>query len=149
MNKKMLWIGAVALSLILGQVAFAHEGSCGCNGERMKKMVETLNLDADQQAKLKSIKEQVKASVKSSKDQIKTVRDQIDQLVQSDKMDENKLNDLISQKKDLIANFMKAKLVAKHQIYTILNAQQKTKYQEMMKQWKEKRKEAFKNCSSD
>ena len=151
MNKKIMWIAALALSLILGQTAFAdatHEEksskSCGC--DHMKKMVESLKLDDKQQASLKAIKEQAKESEKANWQQMKDIRLQIDQMVQSDAMDESKLNDLINKKKDLFATMMKTKIMAKHQIYTILNTQQKTQYQQMMKQWEEQHLAGQKHC---
>lgn len=144
MNKKMMWIAAFAISLIFGQAAFADTHveksgkTCGCWGERFKQMVDTLKLDDSQQAKIKAIKEQAKASEKSNWEQMKALRVQIDQLVQSDNVDQAKLDGLINQKKELFGSMMKTKIMAKHQIYGVLNAQQKKQYQQMVKQWEEK-----------
>ena len=143
MNKRIFWVAALALSLLFGQTAFANSSeeksgkSCGC-GDNMKRLVESLKLDDKQQASLKAIKEQTKESEKANWQQMKDVRLQIDQLVQSDKMDENKLNELINKRAELFAAMIKTKVMAKHQIYTLLNAQQKTQYQQMMKQWEDK-----------
>ena len=141
MNKNILWTFLVVFSLFFGQTAFAddQDHSCGC-GKKMKEMVQSLKLDDAQQAKLKTIKEQAKANAKANWEQMKALRVQIDQLVQSDKMDESKLDSLIAQKKELFASMMKTKIMTKHQIYTLLTPQQKTQYQEMIKNWKENMK---------
>lgn len=135
MNKKIFALIALSLSLILSQVAFADS----CNGEKMKKMFQSLNLDSAQQEKIKAIKDQLRESQKSNWEQMKTIRSQIHDLIKSDKLDESKLDSLIAQKKELMATMMKTRIMAKNQIYNVLNAQQKTKFEQMMKEWEEKR----------
>ena len=144
MNKIILWIASFALSMALGQTAFADTQvedsgkSCRCYGERFKQMVDSLKLDDTQQAKIKEIKEQTRQNEKADWQQMKTLREQIEQLVQSDDFDQSKLDALINQKKEILGNMMKAKIMAKHQIYSVFNPQQKAQYQQMIKQWEEK-----------
>ena len=138
MKTKMLSAVFFAFSLIMGQ-AFADttstdkSSSCGCG--HMKKMAETLKLDDSQQAKIKSIREQMKASQQANREQMKSIRMQMNQLVQSTNMDESKLDSLINQKKELMAQMMKSRAMAKNQIFNLLNPQQKAQYQDMVKGW--------------
>ncbi|WP_028389524.1 Spy/CpxP family protein refolding chaperone [Legionella fairfieldensis] len=147
MNKKFRFI-AFAFSLILSQLTFAETAapataatqqstSCGCNGDKMKHMIDSLKLDEAQQTKLQTIKEQTKATIKANWQQMKALRSQMNQLIQSDTIDQTKLDSLINQKKELVGNMIKVKIMAKHQIYNLLNAQQKTQYQQMINQWED------------
>ncbi|WED44503.1 Spy/CpxP family protein refolding chaperone [Legionella cardiaca] len=156
---KRLSLVALVLSFVMGQAAFATATSqdsatstqttsstsssdkasgCGC-ADRMHKMMSSLNLDATQQTKINAIKSQLKETLKSNWDQMKSIRSQIHELVTSDTMDDSKLNSLIDQKKELLAQMMKAKIKAKQQIYSLLNTQQKSQFKQMMQQWEEKR----------
>ena len=63
---------------------------------------------------------------------------QINQEVMSDKMNETKLDVLIDAKVQLFTAMMKARAMSDHQIYTSLYADQKTKFQAMIKQQEEK-----------
>ncbi|MCA0402852.1 MAG: Spy/CpxP family protein refolding chaperone [Proteobacteria bacterium] len=141
MKTKMLSIVFFAFSLAMGQAladtpSTDSQSSCGCGGH-MKKMVETLKLDDSQQAKIKSIKEQMKASQQANREQMKSIRMQMNQLVQAPNVDEAKLDSLINQKKELMGQMMKARVMAKNQIFNLLNPQQKTQYQDMMKKWED------------
>ena len=112
----------------------------------MKTMLSSLKLDEAQKAKIEAIREQAKATVRSTKEQMKELRAQMMQLIQSDNMDEAQLDSLINKKKDLIGSMMKTKAMAKHQIYIILNPQQKVQFQQMMKQWEERQHNRHKDC---
>ncbi|ASQ46088.1 Spy/CpxP family protein refolding chaperone [Legionella clemsonensis] len=157
---KKISLVALVLSFALGQSAFAapandtstsnqttsttssmssDNGSCPCPGKRMQEMMDSLNLDASQQAKIKAIKDQLKQSQQSNWEQMKSIRSQIHDLIAADTLDNSKLNSLISQKKELLGEMMKAKISAKQQIYSVLNADQKSQFKQLMKQWEEKR----------
>ena len=51
MHHKLLGVVALVFSLALSTSVFAHHSGCG--GEGMKKMLESLNLDATQKEKIK------------------------------------------------------------------------------------------------
>lgn len=153
---KKVSLVALVLSFVLGQTAFAatatdnsttstsssmssDKGSCPCPGKRMQEMLSALNLDASQQAKIKSIKDQLKQSQQANWEQMKSIRSQIHDLVAADSLDNSKLDSLINQKKELLGQMMKAKITAKQQIYSVLNADQKSQFKQLMKQWEEKR----------
>lgn len=145
MKKSLLWIVALSFSLVIGQTALAHEG-CGDN---MKKMISSFKLDDAQKAKITPVLDQLKTSLKASAEQFKDLDTQINQQIQSDNMDQATLDGLMDKKTKLVGDMMKAKANAKHQIFSVLNAQQKTEYQNMMKKWEEKMAAKYENCHKD
>lgn len=146
MFKKFIWIFALAFSFVLSQSAFSHSGMCG---EGLKKMVESLNLDAAQKEKIKPILEKLKTDMKANVDQMKDLRTQMHQQETSATMDQSAVDGLIDKKTKLLGDMMKAKAAAKNQIYNILNEQQKTALQNKWKQVEEKMEAKYKECHED
>ncbi len=138
---KIIVIAILAVSFLLGPVAFSQ----GCP-HRMHHLMTALKLDKAQQAKVEVIQTQLEQQEKTTWEQMSALRTQIREMVASDNMDESKLDSLISQKKELLASMMKAKLMAKNQIYNVLTASQKVKFQAMMKKMEEKMIMKYKNC---
>lgn len=143
MYKKILGTLALAFSLVLSSAVFAHSGECG---EGMQKMLDSVKLDDSQKQKIKPIMANLKDSMKQSVDQMKDLNKQINDQADSANMDQSAVNSLIDQKTKLIGDMMKAKVMAKNQIYTILTAQQKASVQSMMKKMHDKMEEKFKSC---
>ena len=143
MKKNLLWIVAVVFSLALGQSALAK--SCHC-GKGMKKMVEQLNLSEEQKAKVMPILDKLKSSMQANRGQMKDFHAQLNQLVQSDKMDQSAVDSLIDKKTKMMGDRMKARVDAKHQIYILLNEQQKASYQAMVKKWQDKMDSKAEGC---
>jgi periplasmic protein CpxP/Spy len=143
MYKKILWIVAFTFSLILSQSTFAHSKECG---EGMKTLMGSLKLDDSQKGKIKPILEQLKSSIKDSETQFKDLHTQINQQIASDNMDQDTLDGLVDKKAKLIGDMMKAKATAQHQIFTILNAQQKTQYHDNVKKLDAKMTAKYANC---
>ena len=143
MYKKILWIVAFTFSLILSQATFANSEDCG---DGMKNLVGSLKLDDSQKDKIKPILEQLKSTAKDSEAQFKDLHAQINQQIASDSMDEDTLNGLIDKKAKLIGDMMKAKASAQHQLFAILNAQQKNQYQDNVKKLEAKMTEKYSKC---
>jgi len=148
MNKKIIGIGVFIFALIFGQSVFADSDDCTC-GEKMKEMITSLKLDDAQQAKIKVIKEQMKSSVKSNWEKMKGLREQINQQIHSDDMDSSKVDQLINLKAELMGKMMKAKAMARHQMYGLLTPQQKVQFQELFKKWDEKVEKKHESCHKD
>lgn len=142
MRNKLLWIVAFTFSFVLGQTAFAHSGC----GERMTKMVDSLSLDDAQKAKIKPILEQLKMSMKDNMTQMKDLRTQINQQVTSDKMDQSTVDGLVDKKVKMMGDMMKANMMAKNQIFNVLTAQQKTKFQNSVKDMESKMVDKMESC---
>jgi protein CpxP len=132
--KKFLWIVAVAMSLALGQTAFADSDNDGC-GSGMKKMVEVLDLTKEQKEKVMPMLDQLKMTIKGDWAKIKDLRQQINAQVESDKMDQATLDGLLAQKEKIMTDMMKAKVMTKHQMFMMITPEQKVKYSAMMKKW--------------
>ncbi|EHL32523.1 Spy/CpxP family protein refolding chaperone [Legionella drancourtii] len=143
MYKKLIGTLALVCTLVISSTVFAHSGGCG---EGMKKMLESIKLDDAQKQKVTPILDNLKASMKQSGEQIRDLSKQINAQVTSGSMDQAAVNDLIDKKVKLLGDLMKAKVMAKSQIYAILNEQQKAQLQNKMKQMEEKWAEKFKRC---
>lgn len=143
MNKSILGIAAFILALVFGQSAFAHSSMCE---DKMKDMTKSLKLDAEQQKKIEAIRSEFKNSQKDNWDKMKGSHDAIMQQVESDSMDQAKLDEAINAQAAQIASVMKAKAMMKNQIYVLLNAKQKAEFVNMMKKHEEKMKDMFKKC---
>ncbi len=159
MNKKIIYLAVFTLALILGQTSFASSSSnqqtttsSGTNNTntnadnttnsgtnncaaRLQKMIQTLNLNDTQQTKVKAIIAQAKADKAQYLQQMQTLHGQLKQLIIADTMDESQLDNLLNQKKELFAAILKIKIMAKYQIYQLLDAQQRIQFQQMMDQW--------------
>ncbi len=135
MNKKFIWLVTLLLTLILGQSSYADcdKNQKHCN--KFNQLTTELNLTAEQQEKVKEFKKQSKNSMKESYKQLKDLHNQIDALVTADKIDETKLDGLINQINQIRGAMLKNRIMIQHQVYTILTPEQKTKFQELKKQW--------------
>ncbi|MBL7478946.1 Spy/CpxP family protein refolding chaperone [Legionella bononiensis] len=135
MSKKLIWLSVITLALIIGQPSYACPAeknpskSCHCNDS--KKISQNLNLTHDQKAKIKAIRVQAKTQLKSSYKQLKVIRAQINDLIKAEKIDEAKLDNLINQRSKIKGAMLKSHILMRHQIYSLLTAQQKQQYQEI------------------
>lgn len=123
----------------------SHECNC-CVGENMKEIIQSLKLDESQKAKIQALKDQMKENMQGDWQQMESISDQLHTLAQSTKIDEAQLNQLVDQKVAFIAKKIKAKIMAKNAIYNMLNDQQKTEFQALMRKWQEKRAMIYKGC---
>ncbi len=153
MTSNMLGIAIFVSALILGQQVFAdsHDNqpiqSWGCGEEiDIDHVAEILKLNDAQLTKIKNIKAQFKIGQKANWVQMKTLREQINQQIQSNTMDQLKIDSLINTKTQLIGSMLKGKIMAKHLIYGVLNIQQKAQYQQMQKNLEEKIAKKYESC---
>lgn len=123
MIKKLIGIPTlVALSLSFSPLAFSDNfGPMKC----MQEVMRQLKLTPDQESKIGALKVKFKESMGDKETQMRVLHGQIRMMVQSDNMDESKLDALISEKKDLIGTIMKNKIMLDHQIYVLLDISQK------------------------
>lgn len=142
MFKKILGTTALVCSLAISPAVFAD---CGCGGG-MKKMLESMRLDAAQKEKIKPIMETMKSNMKADVDQMKDLDQQINDQAVLATMDQSTVDSLVDKKAKLIGDMMKAKVMAKNQIYAVLNPKQKTELQNDMKKMEAKMEATFKSC---
>lgn len=140
MNKKMIWLSALVVSMSLSQATFA----CGCHGSDLpdykhhEKMIDKLDLTADQSAKIKSIRAHAKEDVMPKLKEMRANRKALNDLANQPALDEDKVNKLIDQQEKLGAEIAKIRVHARHEISLILNEKQKSKLQEMRAKWEKK-----------
>lgn len=146
MSKKFLLAIAFVFSFLFTQATFADSSICR---ESLSKMVQSLNLDANQKSKVNSILDQLKSNMKATGTQMDGLEDQITQQTYSANMDQNNANSVVDQKTKLIGDMMKARITATNQIYNILNPQQQAKFKSMMKTADDKMAAMYKNCDQD
>lgn len=144
MNTKFLWLPALALSFMLGQPAQAcptdkADTPCHCSST-MKQLSNKLDLSDEQKAKVKAIRTQAHNNTKANYQELKNIKSQINALIKTDKMDEAKLDALVSQRSKLSAAMLKNHVVMQHQIYSVLNDKQKAQFDQIKKQYELKHK---------
>lgn len=145
--KKIILLPFMAFALAISPVTFAKSKSCPCMD--VQKLEKELNLTSEQKNKIMEIRKQAKEQMKGKWEEMKNLYKQKKELVRSEKMDEAKLDELINQKKEIIATMMKTKIMTKHQIYNVLDAKQKEQYAAMMDKWEHKKMEKMKNMDDD
>lgn len=152
MLKKIIMCSSLALTLaistplVFADTATAEPTKTTMCQKRMDFMAKTLQLDSTQQAKIKEIHDGAKAQMQANWQQMKGLRDQMKQLVASDKLDQDKLNTLVEQKTALMGTMMKARATMMNQVYNVLNDQQKKQFHEAMNKWDAQKKEWHKSC---
>lgn len=149
MNKKITCLSAFLMTFLLGQPVFAESMMQSTNGQmamhqdkdHQDKMLNKLNLSDEQKTKINAIRTKMRDQFETNRVKMRNIQMQIGALVDSDKMDEKKLDDLISQRSQLMSAMMKNVALARNQIFNILTPEQKTKIAEMKQQWMEKHKQ--------
>ncbi|KGP63459.1 hypothetical protein EP47_05560 [Legionella norrlandica] len=135
MSKKYIWLTAFAFLLTLGQPVFAdtndNNQSKPCLCRDFKKQFSKLNLTQEQKAKIKAIKTQARSITKANYKQLKVIKQQINALIMSEKIDEAKLDNLISQRNKITGAMLKNRIMMKNQIYNVLTNEQKLQYKNM------------------
>ncbi|HAT6978924.1 TPA: hypothetical protein F8R96_11590 [Legionella pneumophila] len=136
MSKKSICLAALALAFTFGQPVFANTSNttqskpCHCHDH--KKALNQLNLTQEQKNKIKTIKIQAQKSIKENYKQLKAIKEQINALIANEKLDEAKLDNLISQRNKIAGTMLKNRIMMKNQIYNQLTNEQKTQYKKNM-----------------
>lgn len=137
MSKKSIWLAVFALIFTLGQPVFANisgnNQSKPCHCHDHQKAFKQLNLTEEQKVKIKAIKTQARNTMKTNYNQLKAIKQQINALVANEKLDEVKLDNLISQRNKITGTMLKNRIMMKNQIYNLLTNEQKSQYKNMKK----------------
>lgn len=147
--KKLALIPLILLGLGLAQPTFADKDKGYCP-KKMQKMTKELNLSKEQQDKIKDIKQTAYDKLKSQKSKMSSVYKQMKSAAFSEKMDESQVDALVKEKKDLMGEMLKTKLMMKNDVYNVLNDKQKAKFKQMMdKKYKKMHKHHKDQCPDD
>lgn len=139
MNKKTIWLSALALSMSLSQATLA----CDCEmpsspKDRLVRMTEKLDLTAEQKNQIKAISEKAREEMKPKYEQMHANRMQLNELAAAKDVDQTKVDKLIDENKEILGSIMKMRVMVRHDIDMVLNDKQKEKLNKMVSEWKEK-----------
>ena len=139
MNKKIIWLSALALSMSLSQATFA----CDCEmpsspKDRLERMTHKLDLTADQKMKIKAIGDKAREEMKPKYDEMRSNRMQLNELAAAKEIDQAKVDKLIDQNKEIFGTIMKMRVIVRHDVDMLLTDKQKEKLDKMVADWKEK-----------
>lgn len=146
MYKKLIGSAVLAFSLAASANVFA---ACGCPTEGFRKMVDSVNLDATQKEKIKPIMENLRTSMKSNVESLKDINSQLKDQVTAATYNESAVSGLVDKKTQILGTMMKAKMLAKSQVYALLTPEQRTMLQTKMKALREKMEERFQSCHAE
>lgn len=143
-------LSVFVISASLSFFAFAAESPSGtvpenCVCKHMSHLAKRLNLDEKQLQQIKEIKAKARASMKMTREQLKSLRIQINNLIMSKTVDTEQLDRLVNQKLILLSQLIKSQVMTRNQIYNSLTPNQQLQFQEMLKKWRAK-KETKLNC---
>lgn len=152
MNRKIVSLLVLVASIALSQITFADsnttksdtKSSCPCKNKFYKK----LDLTPEQQTQINAIREQANVLRAAKQKEMQALDNQIQDVSRADQLDEAKLDALLNLKKEIMASLIKSKIMVKHQVYNVLTAQQKEKYNEMMKDLESKRLQKLNNLQN-
>lgn len=142
MNKKMIWLSALALSMSLSQVTMA----CGCHEANVtpnkphEKMIDKLDLTAEQKTKINDIRARAKAEMMPKFKEMHENHKALNELSNEPTLDENKIDKLIENQEKLGGEIAKLRVHTRHEINLILNDKQKMKLHEMKMTWEKNHK---------
>lgn len=162
MTNKIITILLISASLAFGATAYANiqgqknesckcsmmeHKSCAC--KKKSQMLSSLNLTPGQESQIKAIRDKLKENMMSNHEKMKSIKEQIKSLIKSEKIDEAKLEQLIEQKKSIVGDTMKNRVMSKNKIYNLLTPEQKSQYSSMMDNWEKSRKEKMHKMMHD
>ncbi len=112
----------------------------GGGGKHIKKVLEQLNLTADQQTKIKSIHEGDKQAHKQSKDQMRKNKEEFKRAMSDATVSELKLKELHESMISAKVAKMRSKFEKSLKVRAILSPEQQVKFRELMKEHKGKKR---------
>ncbi len=162
MNKFIYIIFAALIGMGLSTVSFANYpmGPCHChmmnckNAETcekqcrcmpfMAKFADKLKLTDSQKKQMAAIQVEFRQQMKGHMKKMMDIRHQMRDLIQSDKLDQAKMDKLIKQKMEMVGKMTKFKMTMRNKMYNVLDANQKTMFKDMMQKMHMKRMEMHK-----
>ena len=139
MNKKIILLSALALSMSLSQATLASDTAMtDVVGSRYEKMADKLELTSDQKAQIKANSTKAKEQMKPKFQEMRANHMELSQLADAKDLDETKIDKLIDQNKEIIGSLMKMRVTVRHDISMLLTEKQKMKLDGMVSDWKAK-----------
>ncbi|MDF1758092.1 MAG: Spy/CpxP family protein refolding chaperone [Legionellaceae bacterium] len=137
MIKKFLSMSAFVLAFLLVQSPVAMAGHCGCEmGKKMHEMMAKLDLNKEQQDKIKGIMDKHKEGMKVKHDELHDVRMLANTAFNEDKMTESKVDEFVNKETQIVGEMMKCRMMERFEVSQVLTPEQKKKLHAMMDKWK-------------
>ena len=150
MNKKIMCLSTLALSMTLSQAPLAYADHMKCfSGAPIEKLTKELNLTPEQKTKITAIRAQVKPEIQAKRQDMRAVHMQINDLFKATPLDESKLDGLINQEKENFSAILKIRLMERRDIANLLTDEQKTKLNDMVQKAEAKHQEHQDDHESD
>lgn len=131
MNKSLFAAFVMAMSLLMGQFAFA--GGCMFNHD-MKGVLSSLKLDDKQRMNIEKMVDQTKMSLQGQWVTLHNLDQKISDMVVSSNVDTTKLNSLVDERSKLMSQVMRARVDMKHQVFMMLSPEQQKMFKDIMQQ---------------
>lgn len=139
MNKKLILTSSAFLAFAISQpvLAMHHDKMMknDCNCSKKMDMYKELNLTDQQKASIKAIHHEYEAKLNGYHAKMQNMRMGMYKIIKSDKIDEDMLNDMVNQKKEVVSMMTKTKIEMKHKMYMVLDQKQKAKLEVMKKNY--------------
>ena len=143
MNKKTTFLSALVLSVSLCQATLASPDQTQQPFvDRFEQVSQKLDLNADQKAKIKTIREQAKKDLRPKFIEVRKIHHQLNDLSVSNTIDESKLDSLVNQEKELLGSIVKARVMERRDIFNVLTPEQKIRFSSMVKDWEKNRRQS-------
>ena len=110
----------------------------------MAKFADKLKLTDSQKKQMAAIQVEFRQQMKGHMKKMMDIRHQMRDLIQSDKLDQAKMDKLIKQKMEMVGKMTKFKMTMRNKMYNVLDANQKTMFKDMMQKMHMKRMEMHK-----
>lgn len=138
MFKKILTLSLLLSTFVITNTSYANPhaadsskaSTCACIKD-IKKMTKTLQLSDAQTARIKAIRMKSKEARHANKQELIAIQSQLENLADTDKMDQQALDKLVSQKMSLLAASTKARIMTRNEIYNVLTSAQQIQFKEI------------------
>lgn len=142
MLKKTLALSLLLSAFVTSSLSFADststtpskKSSCACS-KNMKKKAAAIQLTDAQIAQIKTIKANAKETNLNNKQKLKAIKSQLKNLAAADKVDQQALDNLSTQKASIQTEMTKSRVMAKNAMFNVLTAEQKTQFKNMDLKW--------------
>lgn len=137
MNIKQFTSVSLFLLVSLSTIGFAENQTMIQQSDApiwMGNLSEDLQLTPQQKIGMKAIQLQMRGNLLLTNAPLKKIDVQLTELAKHDPLDTKKLDDLISQKQQLLGKLMRNKVLSEHSIHRLLTPSQKVKFEKLMQE---------------
>lgn len=131
--KKMLSALLVALSMSIAP-AYAHV--CDKMHDKLEKIAMKLELSKEQRDQIHAINTESKQKLMPLRDELKAVRQRVNEAFRANTMNMFKLNSFTREEKEVIGKMIKIRMDERYKINQLLTEKQRIQFADMVEHWK-------------